>query len=83
MVPFEAVAVALERTSGAARERLRQYDLGRLVVHYDEAAIAAVINGFNRASIDACKRRSLAAAAELNWDVEKKRMLALYESVLQ
>lgn len=62
---------------------VRQYDVGRLVPDYDEEAIAAVINSFDRESIDACKRRSLAAAAELNWDAEKSRMLSLYESVLQ
>lgn len=62
---------------------VRQYDLGRLVPSYDEEAIAAVINSFDRDSINAYKRRSLAAAAELNWDVEKSRMLSLYESVLR
>lgn len=61
---------------------VRKYDLGRLVADYDEKAIAAVINGFDRASIDAHKKRSLAAAAELNWDVEKTKMLSLYESIL-
>jgi len=62
---------------------VQQYDLGRLVPDYDEEAIAAVINSFDRASIDAYKKNAIAAAAELNWDAEKKRMLSLYESVLK
>lgn len=61
---------------------VRQYDLGRLVADYDESAIAAVINGFDRESIDYYKKRSREAALELNWDTEKTRMLSLYESVV-
>lgn len=62
---------------------VRQYGFGRLVPRYDEQAIADVINSFDRVSIDEMKQRSLAAAEELNWDVEKRQMLNLYEEILK
>lgn len=61
---------------------VNQFGFGRLVRGYDERAIADVINSFDRASIDDMKRKSLAAAQELNWDVEQRRMLEFYEEVL-
>lgn len=61
---------------------VNQFGFGRLVRGYDEQAIADVINSFDRATIDEMKRKSLAAAQELNWDVEQRRMLEFYEEVL-
>jgi glycogen synthase len=61
---------------------VREYGFGRLVPEYDERAIAAVINSFDRDSIDFMKQRSIEAAAALNWDKEKYRMLEFYESIL-
>ena len=60
---------------------VRQYGVGKLVSAYDEHAIAEVINSFDRASIDEMKRQSVAAAAELNWEVEQQKMLSLYEEI--
>jgi hypothetical protein len=61
----------------------RQYGLGKLVGAYDETAIAETINSFDRASIDAYKKASIAAAADLNWDTERKQMLSLYEELFK
>lgn len=52
---------------------LRGHDLGRLIPEVTPEAIAAAINGFDRASIDACKARSLKAAKTLNWEKEADR----------
>lgn len=61
---------------------VHQYGFGKLVPAYDEQAIADVINSFDRATIDAMKRKSIAAAEELNWEQEQHRMLSLYEEIL-
>ncbi len=60
----------------------RQYDMGHLVSDYDEQQIAASINAFDRASIMRFKRNALNAAKELNWDVEKEKLLAHYNTLL-
>lgn len=52
---------------------LRQYELGRLIPQVTPEAIANAINGFDRASIEACKARSLEAAKDLNWEAEADR----------
>lgn len=60
----------------------RKYDMGHLVVDYDEQKIADSINAFDRASITAFKRNALEAAKELNWDEEKKKLLEHYANLL-
>lgn len=60
----------------------RQYDMGHLVADYDEQQIAASINAFDRSAIMTFKRNALEAAKELNWDVEKEKLLAHYHSLL-
>jgi glycosyltransferase involved in cell wall biosynthesis len=55
---------------------LRQHDLGRLIPEVTPQAIAAAINGFDRAAIEACKRRALEAAKTLNWEAEADRLFA-------
>lgn len=62
---------------------LRQYELGRLIPAVTPEAIAAAINGFDRAAIDACKARSLAAAKELNWEAEADRLFAAIEQAVR
>lgn len=62
---------------------LRQYQLGRLIPAVTPEAIAAAINGFDRAAIDACKARSLAAAKELNWEAEADRLFAAIEQAVR
>jgi glycosyltransferase involved in cell wall biosynthesis len=61
---------------------LRQYDLGRLIPEVTPQAIAAAINGFDRAGIDACKQRALAAARILNWEAEADRLFAAIEQAV-
>lgn len=62
---------------------VRQHDLGALVPDCNEKTIADAINSFDRERINACKRRSIEAARELNWEAERQRMLSLYEELLQ
>ncbi len=62
---------------------VRQYELGTLVPDCGEESIARAINSLNRESIDKMKRRSLAAAKELNWEEEEEKMLALYGEILK
>jgi asparagine synthase (glutamine-hydrolysing) len=62
---------------------VRQYDLGVLVPECEERAIADAINGLDRERIDAMKRKSIAAAAELNWETEQHQMLSLYEELFR
>jgi hypothetical protein len=54
----------------------RRYQLGKLIPHHSPAVIAETINSFTRDEIDRCKKASLAAAQELNWDHERQRLLA-------
>jgi len=55
---------------------VRGHGLGRLIPSADPAAIAAAVNGFDRESVAAYKRRSLDAARVLCWEEEGKRLLA-------
>lgn len=55
---------------------LRQHELGRLIPDVTPQAIAAAVNGFDRAAIEACKQRALTAAKELNWEAEADRLFA-------
>ncbi|MDP3407500.1 glycosyltransferase [Bosea sp. (in: a-proteobacteria)] len=61
---------------------LRQHDLGRLIPDVTPEAIATAINGFDRAGIDACKERALAAARVLNWEAEADRLFAAIEQAV-
>jgi glycogen(starch) synthase len=61
---------------------LRQHDLGRLIPDVTPEAIAAAINGFERAEIDACKRRALEAAKLLNWGAESDRLFRAIEQAV-
>lgn len=61
---------------------LRQHDLGRLIPDVTPEAIAAAINGFDRAGIDACKRRALEAAKLLNWGAESDRLFKAIEQAV-
>ena len=63
-------------------EIVRQYDLGLLIGELSPQGIAAVINRFDRQSIDAFKRHSLKAARDLNWDVESARFVNAYEQAI-
>jgi glycosyltransferase involved in cell wall biosynthesis len=54
---------------------LRDHDLGRLIEDVTPQAIAASINGFDRATIDRYKHNAMKAALELNWEVEARAFL--------
>ncbi len=56
----------------------REYELGVLIPTVEPAAIAAAINGLDRERIDAYKRNALAAARELCWEREFKRLVSAY-----
>lgn len=58
------------------------YDNGRLIAPHTPEAIAAAINSLDRETIDAGKKASIAAAAELNWPAEKERLLQAYRDIL-
>lgn len=55
---------------------LRQHDLGRLIPAVTPAAIAAAVNGFDRAAIEHHKARALEAVRTLNWEAEGARYFA-------
>ncbi len=61
---------------------LRRHDLGRLIPEVTPQAIAAAVNGFDRAMIDACKQRALEAAKVLNWETEADRFFAAIEKAV-
>lgn len=58
---------------------LRRHDLGRLIPDVTPQAIAAAINGFDRAMIDRCKQGALGAAKTLNWEAEADRLFVAIE----
>lgn len=58
---------------------LQQYGLGRSIADVTPQGIAAAINGFTRAEIDACKQRALEAAKVLNWEAESDRLFTAIE----
>jgi glycosyltransferase involved in cell wall biosynthesis len=60
----------------------RHYGVGKLIPEHTPEAIAATINSFTAAEIDRCKKASIAAAGELNWEREKLRLLAAYNDLL-
>jgi glycosyltransferase involved in cell wall biosynthesis len=55
--------------------------LGVLIRSVDPASIAAAINGLNRERIDAYKRNALAAASDLCWERESKRLVSAYAAL--
>lgn len=61
---------------------LRQHGLGRSIPDVTPQAIAAAINGFDRAAIDIHKRHALEAAKLLNWEAEADRLFAAIEQVV-
>ena len=55
---------------------VRAHKAGELIPAVSPEAIAAAISRLDRPAIDACKRRALAAARELNWENEGRGFLA-------
>lgn len=60
---------------------LREHNLGRLIPAVTPAAIAAAINGFDRAGIERHKACALQAARMLNWDIEGAHYFAAVAEV--
>lgn len=58
---------------------VRRYDLGLLIPEVTPPAIAATINSFTPAAVNKYKKHSLLAAAELNWDCERQRLVEAYK----
>ena len=59
-----------------------EHQLGVLIPSLDPAVIAEAINRLNREQIDAFKHNALAAAEELCWEQESKRMVNAYRNLL-
>ena len=57
---------------------VRENGIGRLIGAFEPEAIAEVVNGFDRESINAAKRASLKLAKTLNWEHEQMRMVEAY-----
>nr|WP_255616504.1 glycosyltransferase [Microvirga puerhi] len=55
---------------------VKRYDLGLLISDVSADAIATQINALDRGLIDCYKRRALAAARQLSWEEESKKLLA-------
>lgn len=60
---------------------LRQYELGVTLPAVEPGAIASTINALEPGRIDRCKRCALAAARELCWDRESKRLVDAYSAM--
>jgi len=61
---------------------VKAHQLGVLISTLDPVAIASAINSFNRARIDACKRKALAVAEKLCWERESSRLVDAYRQLL-
>lgn len=61
---------------------MKKYDLGVAIRSVTPEAIAEAVNSFTPELVDRYKANSRRAAAELNWEVEQKRLVDLYEEAL-
>lgn len=64
------------------RRIIEQYAMGVLIERVEPEAIARAINGLDRASVDMCKQRALAAAKELCWENEGQAFLTMAEKAV-
>lgn len=60
---------------------VRRHGLGRCFGGTEPEGIAEAVNGFDRASIDACKRAALEAARVLNWEHEGAALVGRCEAI--
>jgi len=58
---------------------LRHYELGEVILADTTEAIAEAVNSLDRDRIDRCKRNALEAAAQLSWEHESDKLLAVFE----
>jgi hypothetical protein len=61
---------------------VRDNELGVTFPSIDPKAIAAAVNALDPESVDRYKRKALAAAYELCWERESKRLLDAYHTML-
>ena len=61
---------------------VNEYDLGVLVADATAEAIAAVVNSLDADAIDRFKRNSHEAARSLDWNLEQRTLLGLYDRIL-
>lgn len=83
---FEYIMAGLALTVGDLPEMRRvveSYGLGQVVANLEPETIAGAINALEASAIDACKRASLVAARELNWEAEERIMLSLFDDVVK
>ncbi|QJD76683.1 glycosyltransferase [Pyruvatibacter mobilis] len=59
------------------------YGLGKLIPDHSPEAIAKAINSFSKDDIERHKKAAVAAALELNWQIESKRLMAAYNGLYQ
>lgn len=74
------LAVCITKLDEAGRV-VQQYGVGKLIPEHSPASIAETINSFTNEEIDAFKQASIRAAEELNWDAEKEKLIAAYQSL--
>ncbi|MBN8532754.1 MAG: hypothetical protein J0L51_01565 [Rhizobiales bacterium] len=65
------------------RRIMEHYDLGVPISAVTPEAIADAVNRFTPELVDRYKANARKAAAELNWEMEQKRFIALYEDAIQ
>jgi glycosyltransferase involved in cell wall biosynthesis len=65
------------------RRIMEHYDLGLPISAVTPEAIAAAVNSFTPELVDRYKANARKAAAELNWEAEQKRFIALYEDAMK
>ncbi len=81
---FEYMMAGLGLCVGPAAEMAgltRRHGVGLVTTGHSPERIAATVNEFDRAGIDAFKHHSLDASRQLCWDNEARRLLDLYQRI--
>ena len=82
---FEFIMAGLAVAIGpspAMAALVRRYDLGVVAEDFAPETLARQLNALSAHDIDAMKKRSLAAARELNAETEMAKLLAIYKRLL-
>jgi len=82
---FEFIMAGLAVAIGpspAMAALVRRYDVGVVAEDFAPETLARQLNALSAHDIDAMKKRSLAAARELNAETEMAKLLAIYQQVL-
>ena len=62
---------------------MREHKCGKLIPTHNPEAIAEAINSLSLQDVEAYKRASIAAAAKLNWEFERTRLLDAYDVAMK